>query len=112
MAWPIRGFRLAPGTVAGTNALLTAVSNNAPHAADFLLLNCAHVNRTTAADGSTPLHVASAAGHEMCVRVLLRHSADHTIENGAGKLPADVAADDSSDDSSDRGPGSGVHAGR
>lgn len=85
--------RLTPATVAGTNALLTAVENDAPHAADFLLLNGADVNHTTAVDGSTPLHVASAAGHAMCVRVLLRHSADHTIENGAGQLAADVAAD-------------------
>ncbi len=36
-------------------------------------------------DGNTPLHIASANGHEAVVEVLLKAVADHSITNSVSK---------------------------
>lgn len=42
--------------------------------------------------GYTPLHLAASSGHEECVRILLEHGADITIEDDFGKTPKKIAS--------------------
>ncbi|XP_044164283.1 ankyrin repeat domain-containing protein 66-like [Acropora millepora] len=41
----------------------------------------------------TPLHVAAAAGHEICVKILLEHGADGEMRMTGGWTPAHCAAE-------------------
>jgi hypothetical protein len=64
-----------------------------PGAASAEAVACepANVNQRASSSGSTPLHIAVAAGNVAAVRVLLAHGAETGLPNADGKSAAQVA---------------------
>ena len=76
---------------AGVTALARAVELDLPVAAEFLLQNGVDVDATTDVARNTPLHIATRLSHVDCVKILLRHSADHMLKNDETQVPLDYA---------------------
>lgn len=76
---------------AGVTALARAVELDMPVAIEFLLQNGVDVDATTDVARNTPLHIATRLSHIDCVKILLRHSADHMLKNNDKQVALDYA---------------------
>ena len=76
---------------AGVTALARAVELDMPVATEFLLQNGVDVDATTDVARNTPLHIATRLSHIDCVKILLRHSADHMLKNNDKQVALDYA---------------------
>jgi len=76
---------------AGVTALARAVELDLPVATEFLLQNGVDVDATTDVARNTPLHIATRLSHVDCVKILLRHSADHMVKNDEKQVALDYA---------------------
>jgi len=72
--------------------LIEAVAANHSKSVKKLIKSRADVNTRTVPNGFTPLHFASACGHEKIVRLLLDNGAQINSRNDTGKTPLIVAA--------------------
>ena len=74
-----------------TQALFTAVTNRLIDEAENLIAQGAEANGVDAY-GSTPLHIAVAAGHVDIVKLLITHGARLDIKDNTGRTPLHYAA--------------------
>ncbi len=72
-------------------ALLVACRRGDARAGVVALELCADVIDAVGPVGATPLHAAARYGHAHVVRMLLRRGADHTLRDGRGLAPLEVA---------------------
>jgi hypothetical protein len=76
---------------AGVTALARAVELDLPCATEFLLQNGVDVDSTCDLRRNSPLHIATRLSHIDCVKILLRHSADHMQKNNDKQVALDYA---------------------
>ena len=78
-------------TASGQTALHIAAQNGQRDVAELLALACAAAVNHAAADGTTPLAVASGAGHAPCCELLLRCRANPDTPDNRGVTPIAAA---------------------
>ena len=77
----------------GFTSLHIAVTRNDARLVRSLLDHGAQVNVRTQGDGRTPLMIASVAGFEEMVELLLSREADPSIVDGGGRSPLERAVE-------------------
>jgi hypothetical protein len=73
-------------------ALRNAAANNQVEDLEFLCSQSINLNAKGPTSGKTALHVAAERGHLACVRFLVRHGTDLSVQDNDTKTPEEYAA--------------------